>query len=83
MIKLINSLKPICYPELKALFDTLSRREKEVLKLIVGGNSVTEIAAKLFLSDKTVHAHRRNIIHKTDMKNSVLLVAQAVKCGEY
>lgn len=59
----------------------LTIREKEVLKLIAEGLSSQEIAEKLFLSIKTVNAHRRNLIQKLDAKNAAALVRYAVKHG--
>ena len=45
-------------------FTELSERELEVLKLIAGGMSNAEIAAKLFLSEKTIKGHVSNILSK-------------------
>jgi DNA-binding NarL/FixJ family response regulator len=59
----------------------LTIREKEVLKLIAEEYSSQEIADKLFLSVKTVNAHRRNLIQKLDAKNTAALVRYALKFG--
>jgi len=59
----------------------LTIREKEVLKLIAEEYSSQEIADKLFLSIKTVNAHRRNLIQKLDAKNTAALVRYALKLG--
>ncbi len=59
----------------------LTIREKEVLKLIAEEYSSQEIADKLFLSIKTVNAHRRNLIQKLDAKNTAALVRYALKHG--
>lgn len=56
----------------------LSPREIEVLKLIADGLSNTEIGTKLFISPKTVKAHRENIMKKLDLHNVVELVRYAI-----
>ena len=57
----------------------LSDREKEVLKLIVEEMSNQEIADKLFISVRTVDAHKRNMLEKTGAKNIAGLVMYAVE----
>src|ERR1035437_11132053 len=52
----------------------LSSREIEILKLIAGGLSTTEIGKKLFISHRTVKAYRENIMKKLDLHNVVILV---------
>jgi two-component system LytT family response regulator len=46
----------------------LSKREKEILKHVLAGESSIEIAEKLFLSINTINTHRRNILEKTGCK---------------
>ena len=57
----------------------LSTREKEVLELIMKEASNTEIANELFISVRTVDAHKRNLLEKTGSKNLVGLVIYAVE----
>lgn len=59
----------------------LTKREKEVLKLISDGLSTPEISTKLFIEPSTVETHRRNLIHKTGVKNSKLLIRYAIENG--
>lgn len=59
----------------------LSDREKEVLSLIVNEHSNQEISEKLFISVRTVEAHKRNILEKTGCKNIAGLVMYAVERG--
>lgn len=59
----------------------LSEREKEVLKLIIEGNTSNEIAEILFISKSTVDTHRRNIQDKTGTKTAAELAAYAVGTG--
>jgi DNA-binding NarL/FixJ family response regulator len=57
----------------------LSNREVEVLKYICNGLSTNEIANKIFLSAKTIEAHRAKLLLKTGVKNTVSLVMFAIK----
>lgn len=61
--------------ESKSNLNILSKREKQIAKLIAEGYTSVEIAEKLFLSDLTVNTHRRNLIQKLGLKNSAQLVA--------
>ncbi|MFK5856538.1 MAG: response regulator transcription factor [Bacteroidota bacterium] len=60
------------------VIDELTSREFEVLELIVNEHSNLEIAEKLFISVRTVDAHRRNLINKIDVKNTAGLVKFAI-----
>lgn len=57
----------------------LSKREIEVLKLVCMEFSNTQIADKLFLSISTVETHRKNLIAKLGVNNTVGLVKFALK----
>ncbi len=57
----------------------ISPREMEVLKSICSGLSTQEIADKLFVSDKTVNAHRNSLLKKTGSRNTTALVLYAIK----
>ncbi len=57
----------------------LSERELEVLHLIIKENTNQEIADKLFISPRTVDAHKRNLLDKTGSKNIAGLVLYAVE----
>ncbi|HYX06933.1 MAG TPA: response regulator transcription factor [Bacteroidales bacterium] len=59
----------------------LSVREKEILQLIAEGHSSKEIADMLFLSSKTVDAHRKNIMDKLDLHSIPELTKYALKSG--
>lgn len=61
--------------------DTLSPREREVLQLMAEGNSTKEIADKLFLSVKTIEAHRSQIMRKLDIHNIAELTKYAIREG--
>lgn len=59
----------------------LSAREAEVLNLIAREYSNEQIAEKLFISERTVEAHRRNIFIKTKTKSIVGLMKYAIEKG--
>lgn len=59
----------------------LSDRELEVLRLIAQEYSNPEIAEKLFISIRTVDTHRRNLLEKLQVKNTVGLVKYALEKG--
>jgi FixJ family two-component response regulator len=55
-------------------FSMLSKRESEILKLVLEGNSSSQIADILFISVNTVHTHRRNILKKTGAGSIIDLI---------
>jgi two-component system response regulator NreC len=63
------------------LTSKLTSREREVLQLIAEAKTSKEIAALLFLSEKTVHSHRKKIMEKLNAKNSSELTRIAIKEG--
>ncbi|MFT4682217.1 MAG: DNA-binding NarL/FixJ family response regulator [Flavobacteriales bacterium] len=60
---------------------TLTRREKEVLALIIDEMTSAEIAEKLFIAQKTVETHRLNLIQKMGVRNTAGLVKEAINKG--
>lgn len=60
--------------ELRELYDTLSRREREVMDLVVTGNSNREIAETLGISPKTVEVHRSRVMGKMRAESLAQLV---------
>ena len=59
--------------------NVLSNKETEVLGLIAKGLTTKEIAAKLFVSSRTIETHRANILKKLEVKNSAELIKKATK----
>lgn len=59
--------------------ELLTKREKEVLRLICKQYTANEIANKLFISRRTVEHHRVNLYDKTESKNCVGLVIYSIK----
>lgn len=62
-------------------YGELTPREQEVMRLVVKGLSSKAIAAKLFISPKTVENHRTKIMEKLGLSTVIDLVKYAVKLG--
>jgi DNA-binding NarL/FixJ family response regulator len=62
-------------------YDLLTAREREVLQLIAEGSSNQQIAEELFISVKTVEAHRAHIMTKLHAKNRTDLIRYALRKG--
>ena len=65
----------------KSSWDTLTQREREILKLIAEGYKNKEVADYLYISLKTVEKHRSNLMRKLDLHNVAALTAFAVEKG--
>jgi DNA-binding NarL/FixJ family response regulator len=65
----------------KSDWDTITQREREVLKLLAEGYLNKEIAGLLHISVKTVEKHRANIMSKLDLHNAPALTAYAIEKG--
>ena len=68
-------------PQRNSFIPKITRRELEVLELIVSENTTQEIAEKLFLSSSTVETHRMNLCAKLGARNTAGLVRNAMKLG--
>jgi NarL family two-component system response regulator LiaR len=64
-----------------ALFEELTDREREILRLLAGGMRNDDIARKLFISPQTVQTHVRNLLAKLGVHSKLEAVAFAVKHG--
>ena len=62
-------------------WESLTLREREILKLIAEGRKNKEIADILFLSAKTVAKHRANLMNKLDLHSASALTAYAMERG--
>jgi DNA-binding NarL/FixJ family response regulator len=62
-------------------YESLSSREREVLKLVAEGCTNQDIAERLVLSVKTVQAHRARLMEKLDLRDVTHLVRYAVRRG--
>ena len=76
--KLFNENKAERVPRPDQFIPKLTKREKEILKLIIQEYTSPEIAIKLFISLGTVETHRRNLISKLGVKNTAGLVRKAI-----
>lgn len=65
----------------KHLVEQLTKREIEILQLIAQEYTNVEIAEKLFISRRTVDTHRRNLLQKIGVKNSIGLIRFAYTNG--
>ena len=69
-------------PEISANWiEGLTRREREVLKLIAEGYTNQEIADTLYISTYTVETHRQHIMGKLEVHNTAALIARAIEKG--
>ena len=64
-----------------SVYDSLTHREREVLKLVAEAKSNKFIAEFLNLSVKTVEKHRSNLMSKLDVHNASELTAYAIEKG--
>lgn len=62
-------------------YDTLTRREREVLQMTAEGLTNTDIADHLNISPRTVEVHRANFMHKLDLKNQTEIIRFALRRG--
>ena len=74
-------LKSSKSPETDAVYESLTQREREILRLIAEGNKNQAIADLLFISVKTVERHRANLMAKLDLHTPQALTAYAIEKG--
>ena len=67
--------------EMRDPLATLSRREREVLQLVVEGRTSAEIADTLFLSVKTVETYRSRLMQKLGIRDIPALIKFAIQHG--
>ena len=63
------------------IYESLTEREREILKLIAEGRTSREIAETLYISQKTVQGHRTKIMEKLDLRNRTELIKYAMRKG--
>ncbi len=73
-----NSIRPSAPPD---VFPELSEREREILDLLARGLKNPEIAARLYLSPKTVRNNVSNILHKLQVADRTQAVIRAREAG--
>jgi len=62
-------------------YESLTRREREVLQLVAQGCTNTETAARLFISPRTVETHRANLMRKLRLRTHTDLIRYALRHG--
>jgi len=60
---------------------TLTKREAEILRLIVAGNTNKKIAQKIYRTERTVEYHRHQLMRKLGAHNAAELIKQATTMG--
>jgi DNA-binding NarL/FixJ family response regulator len=78
---LISGMHKEREPKSSEFIQKLTRREKEILHLIVEEHTTDEIAEKLFISSTTVISHRKSLLRKLNAKNVAGLVKKAFEFG--
>lgn len=73
-LKVLNIQRKRSLENDQALHQKLTKRELEILDFIANEHTNKEIAQKLFISPRTVETHRRNLIQKLKVKNTVGLI---------
>jgi DNA-binding NarL/FixJ family response regulator len=61
--------------------DVLTPREQEICRLLAYGHTNSEIAEKLYISNRTVQSHRRNIMSKLNLTGRAEIVSFAIDHG--
>jgi DNA-binding NarL/FixJ family response regulator len=81
--EVFDDLVQIGRGDAKTIFETdsLTPREREVLKLVAEGKSSKEIANLLFISVSTVNNHRASIMEKLNLNKATDLVKYAIRKG--
>ena len=76
-----SAIISICRGDPPAGQDPLTRRERQVLQMIVEGHTDRQISDKLCISVRTVHRHHANIRTKLNLKRTAELVRYAISQG--
>lgn len=74
----LGGRKPV---KAESLWESLTQRERQILKLIAEGHKNKEIADYLYISAKTVEKHRANLMKKLGIHNTSALTAFAMRKG--
>jgi len=77
--RLTSGKKSSAYEDRFVIMQKLTKREHEVLELITEAKNNKEIAKELFISDQTVGVHRKNIMRKLGVRNTINLIKFALE----
>lgn len=69
------------YLQIKETSNVFTKREKEIMALIIKGKTANEIGSILHISSHTVNTHKRNMLKKSKCKNSRELVSKCLQEG--
>ena len=83
IVQLIKERMQYGRPKKISTSNPLTEREQEVLALICEEMINREIAEKLFISPRTVEGHRKQLLEKTNSKNTAGLIIHAIEYGYY
>jgi DNA-binding NarL/FixJ family response regulator len=75
-VSLVSDLSEVAGLTFGRRLEQLTAREQEVLQLTIVGDTVTEIAARLHLSVRTVETHRSKLLHKLGCASTTKLLAE-------
>lgn len=76
-----NTDKELTDSSIQTKLSSLTKRELEIIRLLVDENSSTEIGEQLNISSGTVETHRHNILRKLDAKSTIGVIKFAMKAG--
>ncbi len=79
--QIVSGYKGTANPRAQSTWQSLSTREREVLKLVAEGNTNKMISSLICISIKTVEKHRSNLMKKLNIHNSAALTAFAIEKG--
>lgn len=64
-----------------SLLNLLTKRELQIFTLLAGGQSSSQIADAMYISQKTVHAHRSNIMNKLELAKTSDIIHMGIRHG--
>jgi DNA-binding CsgD family transcriptional regulator len=65
----------------RELYETLTEREKAVVRLLAIGRTCSEIATEFSISPKTIESHRGRALTKLQLRNTAELARDAIRVG--
>lgn len=80
-VSMLNEVRALDGKAVREEDRIITKREEEVLQLIADGCSTPEVAARLYISQKTVKNHLASIYEKLDARDRTQAVLQAVRMG--
>ena len=82
LLQVVDSLSPLTFSNVEPITHRrLSRREAEVMDMILSGKRLKEIAAVLDISVKTVTTHRSRLLRKLNLEDNLGLYRYGIRNG--